>query len=261
MPVLKNPITKLYSSIKKLTENANAIARLDEMAITVASHKKLSYSVRQVVTVLNKNGDKYAKTHVFYDGEKTISKLEAYVYDKLGHKVQHIKRKDFQDKNAADGFSLYRDDRILQYRFTPTQYPYTLELSYEVETSDTGVFPSWYFISGSHLSVEKSRFSISYASKDIKPIVAEFNITGFPIVKEETSGNISFKADNLSAVEMENLAPNFYDITPRLAVRMPSFHYKGYDAKANNWKELGAWIDGSLLEGRTETSRSNQGSS
>lgn len=237
---------------KKLTENANAVVRLDEMTIEVVSHKKIIYTVRQVVTVLNKRGDRYAKTHVFYDKEKNIRKLEAFFYDKLGREIKHVKGRDFQDVNAADGFSLYRDDRLLRYRYTPIQYPYTLEFSYEAETCDTGVFPPWYFIWGNNLSVEKSRYSVSYASENLKPVIGEHHLSGFPVEKREATRIISYRADNLHAMERESLAPDFRDVVPRLAVRLPEFHYKGYDAKANDWHELGAWINDYLLTGRTE---------
>lgn len=236
---------------KKLTENANAVVRLDEMTIEVASQDKMTYKVRQVVTVLNKRGDRYATTHVFYDKEKKVSGLEAYVYDKLGREIEHIKSRDFEDVNAADGFSLYLDDKLLQYRYTPTEYPYTLEFFYEVETADTGVFPPWYFLSGSNVSVERSRYSISYASENLKPVIREQHISGFAIEKKEAERSITYSAKNLRAMEGESLFPGFKDVVPNLAVRLPKFHYKGYNAKADDWKELGAWIDGYLLAGRT----------
>ena len=115
-----------------LTKNANAVVRLDDMRIEVTSHKSLTYNVKQVVTVLNKMADSYSRMQLYYDKEKKIKNINVLVYDPSGKEIKHIKRKDFQDISAADGFSLYNDDRLLYYRYTPIQYPYTFELTYEI---------------------------------------------------------------------------------------------------------------------------------
>ncbi|MEO0902384.1 MAG: DUF3857 domain-containing protein, partial [Bacteroidota bacterium] len=39
---------------------------------------------------------------------------------------------------------------------------------------------------------------------------------------------------------------------PKLSVRLPRFHYKGYEANISNWRDMGLWIDENLLSGRTE---------
>jgi len=104
---------------KTLTDNANAVVRLDEMKINVLATNKMVYSVNQVVTVLNKKGDnRYSSTKVSFDKETKIKNLEVYVYDKLGEEIERIKKKDFQDLSAADGFSLYTDNRILYNNLT-----------------------------------------------------------------------------------------------------------------------------------------------
>ncbi len=237
---------------KTLTENANAIVRLDEMDVHLKSHKAMNYTVRQVVTVLNKSGQQGARTAVGYDKETKIKGIEAIVYDKLGKKIEHFRRKDFKDFSAADGFSLYRDDRILLHSYTPIQYPYTIEFIYEVETSDTGVFPPRYFLSDYSISLEKSSYKISYTSESLKPVIKEFNLAGIGVEKSEDIGQITYTTSNIPAIEEESLSPNDNDILPHLSVRIPNFHYKGHDATVNDWKQLGKWIDDKLLKGRTE---------
>jgi len=46
---------------KTLTANADAVIRLDHMNIQLKSHKLMTYTVRQVVTVLNKQGRQHAR--------------------------------------------------------------------------------------------------------------------------------------------------------------------------------------------------------
>ena len=235
-----------------LTKNANAIVRLDEMKIDVASHKSITYTVKQVVTVLNKLGNSSARTQLYYDKEKKIKNIDILIYDQLGKEIKHIKRKDFQDLSAADGFSLYNDDRLLYHRYTPIQYPYTLEFTYEVESSDTGFFPPWYFISGYLVSVEKSHYEINFADETLKPEIKEYNLDGITYDKKETSNSIIYSADNIPALKQEYLSPDFLDIVPRLKVRMKHFNLKGVDASVADWNDLGAWIDNELLKNRDD---------
>ncbi|WP_411030238.1 DUF3857 domain-containing protein [Spongiimicrobium sp. 3-5] len=246
-----------YSSLlidKSLKENANAVVRLDEMKIHLVSNRHMTYTVKQAVTVLNKLGNPYARTRAYYDKENKIKKIEAYVYDAFGNETKHIKRKDFQDLSAADGFSLYTDDRLLNYKYTPTQYPYTLVFTYEMESTDTGAFPSWYFMSGYLSSVEKSVYEISYDKKELKPVIKEHNFANSTISKKEYPNRIRYYAENITAIKREDLCPGFKSLTPRLSARLKNFHYKGYDGNVDTWEDLGAWVDANLLKGRTDLS-------
>lgn len=233
---------------ENLTKNANAVVRLDRMDIQISSPKEMTYRVDQVVTVLNKYGNKHARTSVSYDGETKIKSIEAFVYDKLGQEIDHIKKKDFQDVSVSDGFSLYVDDRVLTYSYTPTQYPYTLEFSYEVETSDTAFFPPWYFLSDYMVSVEKSHYAISYASPELKPEIQKFNLDKISVSETDIPGRILFKATKIPAFKSESLSPSFRNIVPRLSVRMKNFSLKGKDAHVSNWKDFGRWMDTELLK-------------
>lgn len=242
-----------YQSIlldKSLTDNANAVVRLDEMKINVLATDRMIYSINQVVTVLNQKGNRFSRTRVSFDKETKIKNLDVYIYDKLGGELDHIKKKDFQDLSAADGFSLYTDNRLLYNKYTPVTYPYTISVSYTIETSDTGFFPPWYFLSDYMVSVEKSIYEISYASPDLKPDVKEFNLDNIAVTKEDEFGKIIYKADNIVAIKSEVLGPSFRDIVPRLSLRMKKFHLKGEEAKANNWKEIGDWMNNALLKDR-----------
>jgi len=241
-----------------LKENANAIVRLDEMKIRLEARNKMVYTVKRVVTVLNKLGDVHVRPRVYYDRDRKIRHIEAYIYDKMGTEKEHIKKRDFRDISAADGFSLYLDNRLLTYSYTPVEYPYTMEFIYEVETSDTGSFPSWYFLSGYLASVEKSHYEITYASADLKPVVKECNLDNFPITKEEQAGEIIYKASNLPAVKREAHSPDYSSLVPKLLVRLEHFHYKGFDGDVDDWNQLGKWVHNSLLRGQTELSEATR---
>lgn len=239
---------------KTLTDNANAVVRLDEMKINVTATNRMEYSVKQVVTVLNKKGDRFSTTRVSFDKETKIKNLDVYIYDKLGGEQDHIKKKDFKDVSAEDGFSLYTDNRLLYHKYTPISYPYTISVSYTIETSDTGFFPPWYFLSGYMVSLEKSYFEITCASPDLKPDVKEFNLNKIAVEKVDEAQKIIYKTDKIAAIKSEAHGPSFRDIVPRLSLKMKKFNLKGVAAEANNWKEIGDWMNRALLKDRDKLS-------
>jgi len=235
-----------------LTKNANAVVRLDKMEIEVHSKKEMVVKNKQIVTVLNKLGNRHARTALGYDSSKKIKSIEIIVYDKLGSQIEKIKKKDFSDVSAVDGFSLYSDYRQLFYNYTPINYPYTIEFNYEYVTPDTGNIPSWYFLGGFMASVEKSHYSITYAHPELRPIIHEKNVESLQFEKNETTNNITYTASNIPAIKQERMSPSFGKFSPRLMTRIKNFHYKGHEGTVDNWKDLGAWIDKELLTGRDE---------
>ncbi len=235
-----------------LTNDANALVRLDEMNIELESYDKMFYEVNQVVTVLNSKGNKFGVNRIGYDKEKKIKDLDIYIYDNLGNEIEHIKKKDFQDVSVNDGISLYTDDRMLVHRYTPINYPYTIALKYSVETTDTGFFPQWYFLSDFNVSVEKSRYTINYGNVLLKPMVKEYNLVDIKVTKEESPGKISYEASEIEALKPEQLSPSFSKITPHLGVQLKQFSLKGETAQFQDWDDLGMWMRNTLLQGRSE---------
>jgi len=232
----------------KLKENANAVVRLDKMIINVEAIDRMEYGIEQVITVLNNKGDRYSKTRIPFDKETKIKNVNIHVYDKFGNEIERIKKKDFQDLSAVDGFSLYTDNRLLYHKYTPTGYPYTIATSFSIETSDTAFFPPWYFLSDYLVSVEKSHYEIRYASEYLKPEVKEYNLDKTSVYKTDDPGKLMYTAQNIPAFKYEMLGPSFRDVMPRLSLRLKKFHLKGEKAEVNSWEEMGTWMNNSLLK-------------
>ena len=212
----------------------------------------MTYKGKVVTTVLNKQGNKRAFNRLYYDRHRKIKNAEVIVYDRMGKEINKYSKRKFSDASAVDGFSLYLDDRVLYHKYVPIGYPYTISFTYEIETSDTGVIPSWYFLGSYGESVEKSRYRIKYHSGALEPIVKELNMNGFDFQRNESPDYIEYTADNIPALKKESLSPSFGKIVPKLMTRIKDFHFKGHYATANNWKEFGRWVYEDLLSGRDE---------
>lgn len=236
-----------------MTRNADAVIRQDEMVVDLLSQKSMVIKRKKVVTVLNESGDKYAVAFVGYDNGRRVKNIEARVYNAAGDQIERIREKNFKDVSAVDGGTLYSDSRVKYYPYTPINYPYTLEFTYEVSTKNTGELPaSWQFLEDFRVSTENSSIKINFATPDLKPLTKEINLEGVEIFKEENNNSILFQAKNVEAIKEEGMCPSFFKLVPQIRIRPVNFHYEGYDATINDWNDLGVWMSDNLLRGRDE---------
>jgi len=238
---------------KSLTGKADAILRSDEFVIDLTAQNSMTQRRKKVITVLNKMGDRYAFCAVGYDNSRKIKDVEAVVYDASGKQITKIKESKFKDVSAVDGSTLYSDSRYKYYSYTPAQYPYTVVLTYETETKNTGELRSqWTFLNDFKISTEKSSITINFNTPDLKPAIKEMNFEGLNIEKKESSGSISYEAKQIPAIRDESMSPSFIDIAPHIKIRPVIFQYEGFDANISDWNDLGRWMHSNLLAGRDE---------
>jgi len=235
---------------KEILENANGVTRVDEMVVNVKSKNEITYTLRIAVTVLNKSGNNFVQDAIGFDKTKKINKAEVSIYDASGKDIKKYKKKDFREKSAADGFSLYTDDKILFLDYTPINYPYTFELSYEYTTSNSLYISNWYFLSNYYQSSESSLLVVNYNPNTINFNIKESNLKGYGIINKSTSGKIHYESSSIKAIEPEQFSPNFLESTPMIHIAPTSFQYDGYSGEATNWKEFGKWCYDNLIEGR-----------
>ncbi len=235
---------------ENLTKNADAVVRLDEIEVEVLAQDNMILRSKRVITVLNKKGNKHVHGYAGYNSSRKIKHLKAIVYDPLGNILKKIKEKDFTDVSAVSGGTLYSDYRVKYLNYTPVQYPYTVEIEKEIQTKNTAFIPSWYFVDGFMASVEKSQFTIKYATPNLKPIIKEKGIEDIEVKLKEGAGSITYTALNIPAVKHEHLSLPSSEIAPKLMVRLNDFHYEGFDGHVENWEQLGQWMYSNLLKGR-----------
>ena len=238
-----------------LTADAHALVRLDEMQVTLHAIDEMAVSAKRVVTVLDPQGNDHLQAYLRYSPAIRIKKLGAVVYDAQGREVQAFKERQFTDVSAVSGGTLYSDARVKYVPYTPGQYPYTFEFSYEFETPNTGVLPSWHFLDNYNIPTERSSFEIRFASPELRPECVEYNLEGISVDKLVTDHSIRYTALQVPAIKAESLSPSFRSVVPRVHTRMVNFQYEGYEARIQDWATMGRWINQNLLEGQSTISR------
>ncbi|BDU23723.1 DUF3857 domain-containing protein [Flavobacterium sp. GSB-24] len=241
-------ILKISDSLK---ENANAVLRLDQIDIVIASQRSMNIKVQRVVSVLNNKGLNDIDAFQNYDKTTSIKSIEAVVYDAFGNEIKKIKRKDFKDQSAVSGSTLFSDNRVLYLDYTPISYPFTIVYTSEVETSNTAFIPQWYFLGGYYLSVEKCALNVTFP-KELGFKKKEFRFSDFNITKTvDTDTKLSYTAVNILAQKQEDLSPSQTDLFPKVMMGLEHFHLEGVDGTATTWEAFGKWYGEKILTGTT----------
>jgi hypothetical protein len=240
-----------------LKQNANSVVRFYNTNIELVSHRKMIIKVKKAITILNKLGDDESEITVYYDNNRKIKSLKAVAYNSFGNQIKKISKKDFKDYSAADGFSLFNDNRLKHYNYIPISYPYTIYYEYEIESPNTAHIPKWYPIGSYNQSVQQSTYHLAFPNNlTIKKIKKRFD--QFAIKSKEENNSLSFEIDNSVAIKYEESCPSFINIMPWLMVASNKFHLEGEDGSANNWKEFGKWRYDNLYNGKDKINESTK---
>lgn len=234
-----------------LLVNSDAVVRLDQTDVHVIARNKMVITSKRIVTVLNADGQRHLNTFAYYDDNSVITNLRATVYNDQGGKIEEFKERDFLDTNASGDGTLYSDSRLKYLRYVPVEFPFTLVFEKTVSTPDTAFLPSWYFLDGYRISVEKSEFSLT-TPVGLNYRYKENNFTDYDISTSIKDTELRYVAKNIKAIKSEEFDAEFIDFTPSINLALEDFHLKGVDGSATTWKNLGQWIYSSLLANRSE---------
>jgi transglutaminase-like putative cysteine protease len=237
---------------KDLLSHAEAVIRANETTIEVKGLDAVSQHIKYVVTILNKNGDREAAKYLYYNKSEQIRSVKGNIYDEFGKLTNKILERDFEDRSATDGFSLFLDDRYKYFRPAVTNYPYTVEYDYELYSKQTLFLPDWdpnprqsTGVSVEHSSYKftcKPDFDIRYKALN-NP--GEAVITTLPLLK-----TYRWEISHVKAWRDEPYSPTDDKIFPSVKIAPEKFSYAGVSGSFTNWEEYGRFIYDKLLKNR-----------
>jgi transglutaminase-like putative cysteine protease len=237
-----------------LKENANAIVRLNQIDIVIASQRSMNIKTKRVVTVLNEKGLEAIEAYENYDKSSPVKSILATVYDSFGKEIRKIRRGDFRDVSAVDGGTLFSESRYIYLDYTPIQYPFTVVYECETETFNTAFIPQWMPLTDYAVSIEKSILNISFSS-NLGFKYKEFNFSNFNIKKTvDTSTQLSYTASKMFAQKEEMASPSFSTLFPKVLLGLEQFYYEGVEGNVKTWAEFGKWYSDNILKGTTDLS-------
>ena len=232
-----------------LKQNADAVVRLNQTDIVIASQRSMNIKTKRVVAVLNEHGLEAVEAYEYYDKSSSIKNILATVYDAFGKEIKKIKKGDFRDVSAVSGSTLFSENRYIYLDYTPTQYPLTVVFESETETSNTAFIPQWLPLNDYAVSIEKSIINVSYPP-NLGFKYKEFNFSNFNIKKtQETPTGLSFEAIKITAQKEETAGPSIMYLFPRVMMGLEQFHLEGVDGNAKSWSDFGKWYNEKILTG------------
>lgn len=236
-----------------LKQHANAVVRSEETTVDMRSPDNVILTVRQAITVLNKNADRSAALVLNYDKNTAIKNVKGLILDATGEQIGKFSLNNFIDQSAVSDFSLYEDSRIKYYTPNVNIYPYTLVYDYEIRFKQNLNIPTWYSTPDLNVAVEKSTYTF-ISKNDDNVRIKEYNYKGQPtVVEKDKVTSHTWQVTNQSAIRPEPYARQ-KDFLTYVKIAPESFTYYGHSGTYKNWEELGKWIYDDLIKGQQQLS-------
>jgi len=233
-----------------LRNRANATIRNEETVVDMRVPDNVVYSVKQAITVLNKNGENSARLVLFYDKNTSIKSIKGEIYNEVGKLAGKFSQSDFKDESAVQDFSLFEDSRVKHYLPSVNAYPYTIVYTYEMRYKQNLIIPDWTPKPANDVSVEKSSYTFICKPTDQFRIKTQ-NLANKAIeTVTEKQKSLIWTVNNLAGVKPEPYIPDRENYQTSVKIAPQNFNYFNYKGDYTNWQELGKWEYDNLLKNR-----------
>jgi hypothetical protein len=225
-----------------LLRGAVAVVRLFEENFEVNKIGRATQKVRRVITILKKDGEKYAGIAMQYSKYIRIDKLQATLYDASGKKVKILDKSDIKDVASEEGE--YSDTRIKIASLDFFQYPFTIDFEYEIEFKGTMFFPSFEPQLAPNVSVEKSKLNVE-VPEDYQLRYTTYDEQHFLDFRKFQKGNSWFyewTSKPLTTYKIPDFAPHDYAPTPSVRLAPSDFKMGGFEGNFTSWENYSSYV-------------------
>ncbi|SKB71577.1 Transglutaminase-like superfamily protein [Soonwooa buanensis] len=231
---------------QELKKNANTVVRKDSKLYTISSFDNLNIKFNKASTILNKSGEKNSYVVIHYDKFDKVGSVKVKVFDEFGKQIQSFSKSDFQDVNTTGSSGLYTDNRMLYLEISTPNYPYTIEETYEVNTSNTAFIPEFVPFRSSNIALEKAELKL--LNKSGVKLRKKLKETAFARLSQQGSDDdFTLSFENVPALKDEKYSPNINTLLPRVEFSLEKFSLAGKKGDLTTWKDFGIWYN-TLLE-------------
>ena len=233
-----------------LRNRANAVIRNEETSVNMLTPNNVLYTVKQAITILNKNGEDNARLVLFYDKNTNIKSISGEIYNEVGKLVGKFNESAFKDESAVSDFSLFEDNRVKHYLPNINVYPYTIVYNYTMRYKQNLIIPAWRPKPANDVSVEKSSYTFICKPTDQLRIKAQHISNKAEEQVNEKQKALTWSVNNLTSQKSEPYNPDKESYQPSIKIAPEQFTYYNYKGTYTNWQELGKWYYDNLLKGR-----------
>ena len=227
-----------YSDIPdSLIESSNAVVLYDDTKIVFKSYDLFTEYHNCGLTILNNNGSNHLSFRAYYkEGSEKVSKIQINIYDKNGKLIKSAKDKDVEDMIASDGISMISDQRLKYWSYDSGDYPISISYSYQIESKNTLLLPTWRPILGNDISVMRSTYALE-TTQIVKK--KELNLDKYSSIESKENEYImSFQ----KSLNYEKYAPAESEIFPTVYFSPQIYSFEGVIGTFDSWDGYADWI-------------------
>ncbi len=235
------------SDLGNLKANANAVILNYDYQINIQNQQK--YVTKSIIeaVVFNRLGSEVVDFTEFYSKSSKIKSIKAEFTTLSDAKVKKISKKDFKDFSAGDGFSIFNDNRVLSYDYTPTSYPYLIVYEVETESSNTAFLPFFAPFTSYNLAIKNAKLTVNYPP-DLGFKFQKYNFEGYEFNEKNENNTLEISLKNILAINQEYRSPSAINIFPKVRLALNKFHLEGSNGVASSWEELSQWYYKELIK-------------
>ncbi|KFF26313.1 DUF3857 domain-containing protein [Chryseobacterium vrystaatense] len=239
------PVSAIPENLKK---NASVVIRKETTAIAINKIDDIVYKKSSVITLLNKDAVGYSIPRIAYGKGNSVSGVKVVIYDEKGAKVKSYSKSDFTDIAANPQGTFYSDNRMLVLPYDYSNFPYTVEFSYEIGDENTVFIPDYTPFYENNVSLQESTFSIINKSGiNLRTKIYESPF-GYATVNTKTENDSRFYSfQNIAAIDTKDLAPSPQKILPKVSFSLDHFNLVGKKGSITSWQDFGKWYYDNLL--------------
>ncbi|WP_347217042.1 DUF3857 domain-containing protein [Chryseobacterium sp.] len=240
------PAASISENLKK---NANVVIRKDLTVIQINKIDEIKYQYNTVTTVLNKDGNEKAVAYIPYDKTRNISDIKVTIYDESGKKIKSYSKSDFSDfANNTQGV-FYSDNRVMVFSYTPVQYPYTIDFSYQSQDKNTIFIPDFLPFYSTNTSLEDAETKIINTSGiDLRTKVYPSKYNYASVIETGNGTEKTYSYKNVLAIDDASMIPEPVKILPKVSFALTKFNLAGKQGTLNNWTDFGTWYYNNLID-------------
>lgn len=224
----------------ELKKGAKSVYRLSEVTLDVLNNSTAKYTVKEALTVFDKEDKNLTRLVLFYDKFKSIDFVNARIRDNNGIIVKTFSMEDAEDYSASGSGTFFSDNRVKVLDMFYNRFPYTIEYEYQNTYSGLLNLPTWrpqWFAQ----SIEKATFTlIDKAESEIRYFPKNFQ--NQPVITNELGAKqYVWNVSNMKAIERESFSPASSEILPQILVAPGKFVIDNSSGDATTWKDFGLW--------------------
>jgi hypothetical protein len=227
---------------ENLKANADAIVRYHSIEKEISSDSRITTHETFALTIFNKSAQNLGYFYEVYDKLSRVSGYSVKLYNKYGTLIDKSKMNDFTDVKAYDGFSLFDDNRLIYNKSYSSDFPYTIEYSFNRIDKQTLNIGNWFPLINYGIAIENASFSITTDANN--PIrYMEQNLPNKVVIsskKDKTQYTWTLK--NYEAIKKEPFMPNIDETFPKVRLAINHFDYDGFSGDQSEWTGFGQWI-------------------